>query len=251
MKVLSALLDELIAEGATDDPTRHRQQLESLLSRYKQLLHAINETSQRCSVTISSKIIHEKAAQLTHTFNTMTNAPINFRSLADVRTVLQGQLKVVEILEKFSPQVHELVQQGTELLSQPFTPTYVAHDLDALQRIFHEKRQSAQDFQTHLKSLLELWERCDANQRQCRQRIERSNSESNSHRHAIASFQHEIDHCKVTHPLHPHPRRPSSSLVSTKVLHGLQIASRRQHGLPSHDRLEKSPTLRESSIAQK
>ena len=203
VKALSALLDDLIAEGATDDPTLHRHRLESLLSHYKQLLNAINETSQRCSATISSKIVHEKAVQLTHTFHTITNAPINFRTLADVRTVLQGQIKVTEILEKFSLQVRELVLQGTELLSQPFTPNYVQHDLDALQRIFHEKLESAQDFQAHLKNLLELWERFDANQRQCRQRIERSNGEWNSSRHVIPSFQHEIDHCKVTRPSSP------------------------------------------------
>ena len=151
VKTLSSLLDELIEDRATDDPSRYRQRLEILLSRYKQLLVSIDETSQSCSVIIPAKMIHENSLQLNTSLLNISNAPINFRDLADVRTALQGQIKVCDVLESFSHQVQELVTRGNELIRQPLVPKYVQQDIQNIQRLYNEKVQTAQDFLAKLK----------------------------------------------------------------------------------------------------
>jgi ElaB/YqjD/DUF883 family membrane-anchored ribosome-binding protein len=96
VKSLSTLLDELMAEEATGSPVRHRQRLERLLSRYKHLLGAINDTSQRCSLIIAAKIVHEKSshyrseikhpAQLTSLFFSQTLLPLFKKELTSSGT---------------------------------------------------------------------------------------------------------------------------------------------------------------------
>ncbi len=146
MKTITSLLDDLIEERATDDPTRYRQRLDNLILRYRQLLVSINETSQYCSIIIPSKMIHENSLQLNTSLINISNAPINFRDLSDVRFALQGQIKVCDVLENLSQQVNELVARGNELIRQPLVPKYVQQDIQNLQRLFNEKFQSANDF---------------------------------------------------------------------------------------------------------
>jgi hypothetical protein len=194
------VLDDLIEDRATDDPSRYRQRLEILLSRYKQLLVSIDETSQSCAVIIPAKMIHENSLQLNTSLLNISNAPIHFRDLADVRTALQGQIKVCDVLESFSHQVHELVTRGNELIRQPMVPKYVQQDIQNIQRLYNEKVQTAQDFLAKLKRLLELWERFDANKRRYQQQTEKLNSELTqlvSNRNSITSYQHEIDNSRV------------------------------------------------------
>lgn len=145
MKSLSTLLDHLIEEGATDDPLRHRQRLETLLSHYKHLLVSINETSQRCSLIIASKILHEKSSQLKNTFGQLVNAPLNFADLSDVRTALQGQTKLLDTLERYDEQVRDLLVQGNELMRQPSVPHYVQQDVQYVEKLYNDKCQSARD----------------------------------------------------------------------------------------------------------
>ncbi|CAF4376234.1 unnamed protein product, partial [Adineta steineri] len=128
--------------------------------------------------------------------------PINFRDLPDVRTAVQGQIKVCEILESFSQQITDLITQANELSKQPMAPKYVQQDVQNLQKLYHEKVQSAHDFLEKLKRILELWERFDANKRRYQQQTERLNAELsqiNSNRNSIASFEHEIENCKRLH----------------------------------------------------
>ncbi|CAF3934598.1 unnamed protein product, partial [Rotaria sordida] len=199
VKNLSTLLDELIEERATDDPTRHRQRLDGLLGRYRQLLNSIDEASQRCTVVIPSKMIHENSIQLNISLTNISNAPMNFRDLSDVRTAVQGQIRVCDVLENFSHQVNELVTRGNELIKQSMVPKYVQQDIQNIQKLYNEKVQSAQDSLGRFKRLLELWERFDANKRRYQQQTERLNNELTqlkSNQNSIVSFQHEIDNCK-------------------------------------------------------
>jgi hypothetical protein len=151
VKTLSSLLDDLIEDRATDDPARYRQRLETLLSRYRQLLISIDEASQHCAVLIPAKMIHENSLQLNTSLLNISNAPINFRDLSDVRTSLQGQIKVCDILEHFSQQVTELVTRGNELIRQPSVPKYVQQDIQNIQKLYNDKVQTAQDFLAKLK----------------------------------------------------------------------------------------------------
>jgi len=151
VKTITLLLDDLIEERATDDPARYRHRLDTLLSRYRQLLVSINETSQYCSLLIPAKMIHENSLHLNTSLINISNAPINFRDLSDVRTALQGQIKVCDVLENLSQQVNELVARGNELIRQPLVPKYVQQDVQNLQRLFNEKIQSANDFLGKLK----------------------------------------------------------------------------------------------------
>ncbi len=151
MKTLSSLLDDLIEERATDDPTRYRQRLETLLTRYRQLLVSIDETSQYCSILIPAKMIHENSFQLNSSLMAISNAPIHFRDLSDVRVAVQGQMKVCDVLENLSQQVNELVTRGNELIRQPLVPKYVQQDVQNIQKLYNEKIQSAQDFLGKLK----------------------------------------------------------------------------------------------------
>lgn len=151
VKTLSVLLDDLIEERATDDPARYRHRLDTLLSRYRQLLVSIDDTSQHCSILIPAKMIHENTSQLNTSLMNISNAPIHFRDLADVRTALQGQIKVCELLENLSQQVHELITRGNELIRQPSVPKYVQQDVQNIQRLYHEKVETAQDYLSKLK----------------------------------------------------------------------------------------------------
>ncbi|UJR08743.1 hypothetical protein I4U23_013000 [Adineta vaga] len=182
VKTLSALINELIEEHATEDPARYRQRLDALLSRYNQILASADETSQRCTVIIPAKMIHENSQQLSHTLSNISNAPLNFRDLSDVRTAVQGQKKVCDVLENFSHQLSELVVRADELMKEDMVPKYVQ-----------------QDVQNHL---LELWERFDANKRRYQQQMERLNNELSrlrSNLNSVQSYQHEIDTCKHLH----------------------------------------------------
>ncbi|CAF4704027.1 unnamed protein product, partial [Rotaria sp. Silwood2] len=199
VKTLSTLLDELIEERATDDPSRYRQRLDVLLGRYRQLLNSIDEASQRCTVVIPAKMIHENSLQLNTSLENISNAPMNFRDLSDVRTAVQGQIRVCDVLENFSHQINELVTRGNELIRQPMVPKYVQHDIQNIQKLYNEKIRSAQDHLEKFKHLLELWERFDANKRRYQQQTERLNNEFGqlkSNQKSIISFQHEIDNCK-------------------------------------------------------
>ncbi len=140
------MLDDLIEERATDDPARHRQRLDTLLSRYRQLLVSIDETSQYCAILIPAKMIHENSSQLHTALVNITNAPIHFHDLGDVRTALQGQMKVCDVLESLSQQVHELVTRGNELIRQPLVPKYVQQDVQNIQKLYNDKVQTAHDF---------------------------------------------------------------------------------------------------------
>ena len=151
MKTLSGLLEDLIEERATDDPARYRQRLDTLLSRYRQLLVSIDNTSQYCSVIIPAKMIHENSLQLTNSLNSVSNAPIRFRDLADVRTALQGQIKVCDVLENLSGQVTELITRGNELIRQPSVPKYVQQDVQNIQKLYNEKVEIGQDYLSKLK----------------------------------------------------------------------------------------------------
>ncbi|CAM2712242.1 unnamed protein product [Rotaria socialis] len=199
VKTLSTLLDELIEERATSEPARYRQRLDALITRYKQLLSAIDETSQRCTIIIPAKMIHENSLQLNASLINISNAPINFRDLSDVRTTVQGQIRVCDVLDGFSHQVNELVTRGNELMRQPMVPKYVQQDVQGVQKLYNEKVQSARDYLEKLKRLLEFWERFDANTRRYQQQTERLNTELAQLRgnlHTITSFQHEIENCK-------------------------------------------------------
>ena len=128
-----------------DDPSRHRQRLETLLSHYKDLLVSINDTSHRCSLIIAAKILHEKSSQLKNTFGQLVNAPLNFADLSDVHLALTGQVKVVETLERYAEQVRDLLNQGHELLRQPTVPNYVQQDVQHLEKLYNDKSQSARE----------------------------------------------------------------------------------------------------------
>ena len=145
VKALSSLLNDLIEEQAADDPAQYRQRLDDLLSRYRQLLVSIDETSQRCTVLIPAKMIHENSLQLSASLANISNAPINFRDLSDVRTALQGQIKVCEVLETYSQQVNELVTRANELARGAMVPKYVQQDIQNIQKLYNEKTQSAHD----------------------------------------------------------------------------------------------------------
>lgn len=96
-------------------------------------------------------MIHENSLQLHTSLSNISNAPINFRDLSDVRITLQGQIKVCDVLENFSQQVNELVTRGNELLRQTMVPKYVQQDVQNIQRLYNEKIQSANDFLGKLK----------------------------------------------------------------------------------------------------
>jgi len=151
VKTLSTLLDDLIEDRATDDPTRYRQRLDNLLSRYRQLLVTIDDTSQYCSIIIPAKMIHENSLQLNTALINISNAPIHFRDLADVRTALQGQIKVCDVLESLSQQVHDLITRGNELIKQPLVPKYVQQDVQSIQKLYNDKVEIAHDYLNRLK----------------------------------------------------------------------------------------------------
>ncbi|CAF4079785.1 unnamed protein product, partial [Rotaria sp. Silwood2] len=198
-KSLPLILNDLIEEQATDEPTRYRQRLDLLLSRYKQLCISIEETSQYCSVIIPAKMIHENSLQLNGSLINISNVSINFRDVSDVRITLQEQTQIYNNLKNFSQQVNELVTRGNELMKLPMVPKYVQQDVQNIQKIYSDKIQSAQDLLEKLQRLLELWERFDANKRRYQQQTERLNNELsqlNTNRNSITSFQHEIDNCK-------------------------------------------------------
>ncbi|CAF1669368.1 unnamed protein product, partial [Didymodactylos carnosus] len=148
---LTTILSELIEERATDDPAQHRQRLEQLLTRYKQLLPQIEEQSQRCSIVIPSKMLHENAVTLISTINGVANVPLHFRDLNEVRSTVQGQQKVFEYINNFNQQVDELLARGSELIRNPMTPKYVQQDMQQVQTIFNDRLQVAQDLLTKLK----------------------------------------------------------------------------------------------------
>lgn len=91
-------------------------------------------------------MIHENSIQLNISISNITNAPINFRDLSDVRTAVQGQIRVCDVLQTFSVEVRELVTRGNELVRQPMAPKYVQQDVQNIERLYNEKVQSAQDY---------------------------------------------------------------------------------------------------------
>jgi predicted RNA-binding Zn ribbon-like protein len=96
-------------------------------------------------------MIHENSLQLNASLINISNAPIHFRDLTDVRTALQGQIKVCDVLENLSQQINELVARGNELIRQPGVPKYVQQDVQNIQKLYNEKVQSANDFLGKLK----------------------------------------------------------------------------------------------------
>jgi len=96
-------------------------------------------------------MIHENSSQLSIALANISNAPINFRDLSDVRTAVQGQIKVCEILETYSQQVNELVTRANELTKETMVPKYVQQDVQNLQKLYNEKMQSAHDLLEKLK----------------------------------------------------------------------------------------------------
>jgi AcrR family transcriptional regulator len=145
VKALSTLINDLIEEQAADDPSHYRQRFDALLARYNQILASIDETSQRCTVIVPAKMIHENSEQLNATLAAISNAPLNFRDLADVRTAVQGQKRVCDVLDNFSHQVNELVTRADELLKQEIAPKYVQQDAQNIQKLYNEKLRSAHD----------------------------------------------------------------------------------------------------------
>lgn len=96
-------------------------------------------------------MIHENSLQLTNSLNSVSNAPIRFRDLPDVRTALQGQIKVCDVLEHLSGQVTELITRGNELIRQPSVPKYVQQDVQNIQKLYNEKVEIGQDYLSKLK----------------------------------------------------------------------------------------------------
>ncbi|CAM4782634.1 unnamed protein product, partial [Rotaria magnacalcarata] len=198
-KALPLILNELIEEQATDEPARYRQRLDALLSRYKQLCVSIEETSQYCSVIIPAKLIHENSLQLNTFLTNISNVPMNFRDVSDVRSILQDQTQVYHNLQNYSQQINELVTRGQEIMKLPLVPKYVQHDVQNTQKVYNDKIQSAEELLEKLKRLLELWERFDGNKRRYQQQAERLHNEVSllsSNRNSITSFQNEIDSCQ-------------------------------------------------------
>lgn len=150
-KSLPAILNDLIEEQATSEPARYRQQLETLLSRHKQLCIASEETSQYCAIIIQAKLIHEKTAQLNASLARLANTAIPFREIADVRAALQEQIQVTENLQKLSPEIKDFLARGNELMRQPLVPKYVQQDVQSVQKVYNEKVQSANDLSGKLK----------------------------------------------------------------------------------------------------
>jgi hypothetical protein len=95
---------------------------------------------------IAEKIRHEKSLQLKNTFGQLVNAPsLNFVDLSYVRTALQGQMKLVETLQRYDEQVRNLLVQGNELIRQPSVPKYVQQDIQCVEKLYNDKCQSARD----------------------------------------------------------------------------------------------------------
>lgn len=191
----------MIEEGATDDSFGHRQRLEKLLSRYKEILVLINETSARCSLTISSKIIHEKTTQIRTNLNQMSNVPTKYRDLSDVETTIQGQMKFMEIINKFRPQIAELKSEAAPLIQKGQLPQYVQKDLQQVEEMFQEKIRSAEEHRDRLDNVKDLWRTFDVNCRRFEQENERFNHDLSlirANRTMIESFQSEIDRCQVS-----------------------------------------------------
>jgi hypothetical protein len=150
-KSLPLLLNDLIEEQATNEPARYRQQLDTLLSRFKQLCVATEETSQYCTIIIKAKAIHENTSQLNTLLGNISNTSVQFRDVSDVRNALQEQIHVCESLQKLSQQVNELITRGNELIRQPSVPKYVQQDIQNIQKLYNEKVQSANDLLGKLK----------------------------------------------------------------------------------------------------
>jgi hypothetical protein len=144
-------LNDLIEDQATNEPARYRQRLDTLLSHYKQLCVAIDETSKRCSIIIPSKLIHENSVQLNQSLTNISNTSTHFRDVSDVRSALQNQIQVHNELQSFSQQVNELITRGNELMKESMVPKYVQQDILNIQKVYNEKIQSAQDLLGKLK----------------------------------------------------------------------------------------------------
>ena len=150
-KTLPLILNDLIEEQATDEPARYRQRLDMLLSRYKQLCIACEETTQYCSIIIPAKMIHENSSELNTSLTNISNVLINFHDVSDVRNTLQDQMQIYHDLQNYSQQVNELVTRGNELMKLPMVPKYVQQDIQNIQRIYNDKIQAAQDLVEKLK----------------------------------------------------------------------------------------------------
>lgn len=151
VKSLSTILQELINEGATDEPGRYQQRVDALASRFRQLLQSIQETSQRCSVIIPSKLFDENSSKLIEELNRMNNVSNACRTLEEVHSAVQQQNRLVEHFKQFQGQLDELLRQGNDLLRQPMVPKYVQQNLQTLQKLYQDKTQSAQEMLKKLK----------------------------------------------------------------------------------------------------
>lgn len=100
---------------------------------------------------IKAKIIHEKATQLNGALTNLSNTSIGLRDVADARAALQEQTQINERLQKFTPEINDLLARGNELLRQPGVPKYVQQDIQNIQKVFNEKGQSGNDLANKLK----------------------------------------------------------------------------------------------------
>lgn len=141
----------MIEEQATNEPARYRQKLDTLLSRYKQLCSLSEETSQRCTIILKSKVLHENSLQLNTALSNVSNTSIPFRDLSNVRNALQEQIQICESLQKFSQQINEFITRGNEIIRQPMAPKYVQQDIQNIQKLYNDRVQSANDLLTKLK----------------------------------------------------------------------------------------------------
>lgn len=90
-------------------------------------------------------MIHETSVQLNTSLSNISNVPINFRDVADVRTSLNDQTQVHNNLQSFSQQVNDIITRGTEVMRLPMVPKYVQQDVQNIQKVYNDKIQSAKD----------------------------------------------------------------------------------------------------------
>ena len=151
VKSIGTILNELISEGATNEPGRYQQRVDTLVTRFRQILQAIDETSQRCSVIVPAKLLHENSSTLIDELNRMANVSNACRDLAEVHAAVNQQNRFCEHLRTFQGDIRDVLHQGNELSRQPGVPKYVQQDLQTLQKLYQEKNQSAQEVLAKLK----------------------------------------------------------------------------------------------------
>ncbi|CAF4426378.1 unnamed protein product, partial [Rotaria magnacalcarata] len=80
--------------------------------------------------------------QLNTFLTNISNVPMNFRDVSDVRSILQDQTQVYHNLQNYSQQINELVTRGQEIMKLPLVPKYVQHDVQNTQKVYNDKIQS-------------------------------------------------------------------------------------------------------------